>query len=428
MGQRAALSEAEKQYLQRRKEEGASLRQIAEELPCAPETTRKWWRWLRKGKRPRGRGRPKRGVLSSYPEALREKMVTLKQAHPHWGPISVKLELRQDAEWAGVPFPSDARLSLLFREACPEAVQPRFHRLTRSTHNEARLPHQRWQMDAKEGVRVGRDWVSIQEIQDVYSSLMLTALACVTTTEKRWRRLSLEEHRQALRRAFQQWGLPLEVQTDHDGIFVTPNDPQFPSLFTLWLVGLGIRHVTSRPYRPTDQGAIERHHRTLADFAWKDQVFEQVHPLQVALDFHQQRYNADYPSEAMHCAGQPPLVAFPYARSSGRPYHPAQEWDLFRLERVDAYLATFVWTRSVMTNGRVNIGNHYYQLGLKLKGQPVSIRFLPASRSLGFQTVDGTTLKELPVLGLEQQDIIGFLPADLALPVGYQFPLPLVGV
>jgi transposase InsO family protein len=428
MGQRTALSEAEKQYLQRRKEEGGSLRQIAEELHCSTETTRKWWRWLRKGTRPKVRGRPKGGILSTYPSALRETVVSLKQEHPHWGPVSVKLELRQDPDWAGAVLPSDAHLSLLFRAACPEAVQPRRQRLTRPHSNTVHAPHQRWQIDTKEGVRVGQDWVSIQEIRDVYSGLMLTATAFVTTTPKRWRRLSLEEHRQVLRWAFQNWGLPREVQTDHDGIFVSPNDPQFPSLFTLWLVGLGVQHVTSRPYRPTDQGAIERNHRTLADFAWKDLTFEQLSQLQQALDHHQHRYNTEYPSEAAHCAGQPPLVAFPHAHASGRPYHPAQEWDAFRLERVDVYLAALVWTRSVMTNGRVNIGNHYYQLGSQLKGQQTSIRFLPASRSFCFQTMDGTTIKEFPVLGLEKQDFVGFLPANLALPVGYQFPLPLVGV
>jgi hypothetical protein len=36
--------------------------------------------------------------------------------------------------------------------------------------------------------------------------------------------------------------------------------------------------------------------------------------------------------------------------------------------------------------------------------------------------------KDIPVLGLAKEDILGFIPAELALPVGFQFPLPLVGV
>jgi transposase InsO family protein len=271
MTQRCALTEAEKQYIQQRKEMGISLGQIAQELHCSIETTRKWWRWLCKKKRPGLRGRPKRGTLSTFSQVLREKVVEVKKAHPHWGPISIKLELQHDPHWAPEALPSDAGLSSLFQQVCPEAVQPRQHRPTRPKKNAVQAAHQRWQMDAKEGVRVGHDWVTIQEIRDVFSGVMLAALAFVTTTAKRWRRLSLAEYQQVLRGAFQCWGLPLEVQTDHDGVFVVPKDPQFPSLFTLWLVGLGVTHVTSRPYRPTDQGAIERNHRTLGDFSWKDQ-------------------------------------------------------------------------------------------------------------------------------------------------------------
>jgi transposase InsO family protein len=428
MGQRCALSEAEKQYLQRRKEEGASLAQIAQELSCSPETTRKWWRWLRKEKRPNGRGRPKRGNLSTYPETLREKVVVLKKKHPHWGPVSIKLELQHDVQWEQSPLPSNARLSMLFRQACPEAVQPREHYLTRVQNLTVHHPHQRWQMDAKEGVRVGQEWVTIQEIRDVYSGLMVQQVAFVTTTPKRWRHLTLAEHQHTLRLAFQQWGMPLEVQTDHDGVFITPGQPQFPSLFSLWLLGLGIQHVTSRPYRPTDQGAIERNHRTLADFSWKDQTFTELSELQHILDLHQHRYNTEYPSRAAHCEGQPPLLRFPYAHSSGRLYHPAQEWDTFSLGRVDAFVASLIWSRPVVVNGVVCLGGEYYYLGRNLIGQQVSIQFFQPTRSFRFLSAEGTLIREWPVKHLDKQDILGFLPADLALPVGYQFPLPFIGV
>ena len=184
MAQRAALTETEKNYLRERKLNGVSLGQIAQELQCSRETIRKWWRLLKRGITPAARGRPKRGVLSTYPEALREQAVALKKAHPHWGPISVQLELRHDSEWHAVSLPSKARLSVLFRQQCPEAVQPRQQRLTRPPKPVGvQRPHQRWQMDAKEQVRVGSEWVTIQEIRDVYSGMMLAAVAFVTTTE-----------------------------------------------------------------------------------------------------------------------------------------------------------------------------------------------------------------------------------------------------
>jgi transposase InsO family protein len=428
MARRAPLTVAEKEYIHRQKKSGASLGQIAQELACTYPTVRKWWRYQRDGYQPRLRGRPAQGAVSTFPGFIREKAIELKKAHPHWGPASVKLELKRLFSLALDALPSDARLCVLFHQCCPEAVQPRHRRATRPKTCQVSAPHQRWQMDSKEGVRVAAEFVTILEVRDLFSGLMIGAHTFVTTTQKRWRRLSLAEYQQMLRVALQTWGLPLEIQTDHDGIFIVPEDPHFPSLFTLWLVGLGVTHVTSRPYRPTDQGSIERNHRTLGDFAWKDRTFEQVTDLQKALDEHRQRYNEEFPSHTAHCDGRPPLVAFPHAHSTCRPYHPACEWQAFSLERADAYLAQFVWSRPVMSNGVVNLGKQRYYVGRRFHGQRVSIQFLPTTRSFRFQSADGLFTKEIPVLGLAKQDILGFIPAELALPVGFQFPLPLVGV
>lgn len=428
MVQRTPLTKAEKEFISQQKAIGVSLRQIAQELLCSTETTRKWWRNQRDGHIPGARGRPMRRALSTYPVAIIDKAIELKKAHPHWGPISIKLEIDRDESFSGQRLPSNARLSVLFQQVCAENVQPRNQRFTRPKPVWVKGPHQRWQIDTKEQVQVGSEIVSMLELRDLHTGLMIGSQAFITTTEKRWRRLSLVENQQALRQAFQTWGLPLEVQTDHDGVYINPNDHQFPSIFTLWLAGLGVTHVTSRPYRPTDQGSIERNHRTLGDFAWKDQVFDQIGDLQQALDQHQQRYNHAYPSKAAHCQGRPPLVAFPESGSTGRPYHLANEWNFFDLNRVDAYLAQFIWTRTVTKNGLVYLGNHRYGLGRSHHGQKVSIRFLPASRAFRFESADGTGLKELPAIELAKEDILGFLPADLALPVGFQFSLPLPGV
>lgn len=428
MAQRKPLTQAEKEYICQRKASGVSLLQIAQELQCSTETTRKWWRSQRDGRIPRVRGRPKQGTLSTYPVTVREKAIELKRAHPHWGPISIKLELKREANFSQQKLPSHAGLSVLFQQVCPECVQPRNQRMTRPKRSGVKGPHQRWQIDTKEQVRVGPDFVSLLELRDLFTGLMIGSQAFVTTTKKRWRRLSLVENQQALRDAFRTWGLPLEVQTDHDAIYVNPNDPQFPSIFTLWLVGLGVTHVTSRPYRPTDQGSIERNHRTLGDFAWKDQAFDQINDLQQALDQHQQHYNQAYPTQASHCHGRPPLVAFPEAGSTGRPYHPANEWQSFDLNRVDAYLAQFIWIRTVSNNGQVYLGNHRYNLGRTHCGKSVSIRYLPAAHVFRFESAEGTLLKELPVIGLAKEDILGFMPANLTLPVGFQFSLPLLGV
>lgn len=428
MTQRAPLSQAEKQLISQKKATGESLVQISVELHCSFETVRKWWRYERDQSQPRGRGRPKRGPLSTYSAQVREKAVELKKANSHWGPEMIKLELKKTLGLKTEELPSAARLSVLFKQSCADAVQPRQRRSLPPPDPKVVGVHQRWQMDAKEGLLVGAERVNVQEIRDIISGLMITSQTFVTTTPTRWRRLSRAEHQQALRLAFTKWGLPLEVQTDNDGEFVNPHDLTFPSPFTLWLEGLGVRHVLSRLHRPTDQAQIERNHRSQGDFVWKDQTFETVEQLQQALDQQCDRYNQEYPSQAAHCHGSPPLSVFPTARTTGRPYHPDVEWDMFDLKRVDAFLAKFIWTRKVAKNGVVYVADDRYILGRAWKGQSVSIRFLADARSFRFDDAKGALIKILPAQGLEKEHLIGLIPAHVPLPAGYQFAFPSLGV
>jgi len=428
MTQRAPLTQAEKQMISRRKESGESLVEISRAMQCSYETVRKWWRISRDQRQVRARGRPKHGPLSTYPAELREKAIELKKGHAHWGPKRVKLELTTVLSLREEELPSAARLSVLFKQSCPDAVQPRRRHLLPPPNPKVFGVHQRWQMDAKEGLRVGSERVNIQEICDIYSGLMIISQAFVATTLTGARHLTRAEHQQALRQAFCQWGMPLEVQTDNDGEFVNLTDPTFPTPFTLWLVGLGITHITSRPHRPTDQPQVERIHRTQGDFVWKDQSFAQVEQLQQVLDEQCHLYNSHYPSQAAHCQGSPPLSVFPGATCTGRPYHYDLEWALFDLKRVDAFLTGPVWTRKVATNGTIHLGGFYYILGKNWTGQIVSVRFLPASRSFRFENALGDAIATLPAQGIEMEHLIGTFPAHLSLPVGFQFALPKLGV
>jgi transposase-like protein len=428
MTQRAPLTQAEKQKISKMKATGESLVEIGRAMHCSYETVRKWWRMARDQRQVGARGRPKRGPLSTYPEAVREKAIELKQEHAHWGPKRIKLELKKVLCLREEELPSAARLSVLFKQRCPEAVQPRQRHLLPPPNPKVFGVHQRWQMDAKDGLRVGSERVNVQEIRDIYSGLMIISQAFVTTTLTGVRHLTRAEHQQALRQAFCQWGLPREVQTDNDSEFVNCTDPTFPSPFTLWLVGLGITHITSRPHRPTDQPQVERNHRTQGDFVWKDQSFAQVEQLQHALDEECHLYNTQYPAQAAHCRSSPPLTIFPTAIFTGRPYHYDLEWDLFDLKRVDAFLTGLVWTRKVATNGTVHLGGFYYILGKVWTGQTVSVHFLPASRSFRFDSALGEEIMTRLAQGIEKEHFIGTFPAHLPLPVGFQFALPNLGV
>jgi hypothetical protein len=428
MAQRKALTESEKGCILMWKRQGISLAQMAQWLNCSCITVRKWWRRQRDHQPARPRGRPKRGILSSYPEALRSLAIQLKEEHPHWGPAMIHLEIRSRAEWKDQALPSEARLTALFKQACPNAVRSHSRRAyPEQPPKRVGRPHVRWQMDAKEGVRIGHDYATILDIRDPAGALMIASCAFLVTTVKRWRKLALRETQNVLRQAFILWGMPLELQTDREVVYTGSADHNFPSPFTLWLVGLGIHHVVGRSYRPTDQSQVERNHRTLADFAWKDQGFDALEQLQQALDKARERYNSAFPVEAAACHGQPPLVVHPWAIHSGRHFHPALEHEYFNMAGVDEFLAEFVWVRQVTATGVAVFGDHRYYVGRAYRGQQVTGQFLPASRSIAFKAKDGTFIKELPLVNCTKEDLLGCVP-EAKLMIGYQFSLPLHGV
>jgi len=433
MPNRSPLSVEEQAYLIRRKQAGASHQAVAKELQCAWETVRKHWQRQRHGRVAAKRGRPKRGVLSTYPPPVRAKAIELKQAHPHWGPANVRVELQACLPLSQSALPSPARLAALFKAECPEAVQPHQRGLFRQVApGPVRQPHQRWQLDAKERVRLtDGTQVTVLEARDPAGGLMIISRVWVTPSAGGGgcRKLTLGEVQTSLRSAFARWGRPLEIQTDHEGVYVGAIGVDFPTLFTLWLAGLGITHVLSRHRRPTDQSQGERQHRTAGDMVWKDDPGATPAELQARLDACQARYHTQLPVQAAHCQGQPPLVCRPWASHSGRTFDPAVEADVFDLERVGAFLAQLVWRRKVSAPGTISLGHQVYAVGPTYVGRELTIHFQPETWQFHFSASDATVVAKLPAQGLSWADLLGEAVASTQAPTQpYQFSLPLRGV
>jgi hypothetical protein len=431
MGKRHPLDLSEKELLYRRKQEGVSHAEVAHEIGCAPETVRKHWRAYRRELTKRKRGRPASGLLSTYPPEVVQKAVELKQAHPHWGPANVLLELRKHFGDSPASLPSPSRMSALFKARCPKAVQRHGKPAGASPPPPvARQVHQCWQIDAKEAIKLKDGEVaSYLDIRDPVSAVMIASQAFLTTlTPTTHRKITFREIQVALRLAFSNWGRPAEIQTDHEDVYAGAHQSDFPMPFTLWLLGLGIRHCFSRDRCPTDQPHIERNHRTLGDMSWKDQPPQDLADFQQQLDTCRTRYNQEFPSHASDCQGQAPLVRHPQAVFSGRPYQTSSEWDAFDMTAVDQYLAQFRWVRKADSQGVAFVGNHPYVLGKKYKCQSVLVRFHPEQRCFSFETEQAELIKNLPAVGLEKSDFTGLIPLPHQIGLPVQLTLPWVGV
>jgi hypothetical protein len=237
----------------------------------------------------------------------------------------------------------------------------------------------------------------------------------------------LEDVRFTLRTCFACWQtLPDEIQTDGDSVLVGNHRQPFPTLFTLWLKGLGVEHRVTRPGKPTDNAEVERCHRTVNDYALVGHEQASVPQLQQILEQAVYELNFELPSRAEGCRGRPPVTAHPELLQPRRLFQPEHELAFFDLKRVDTYLASFTWQRIVGETGQLELGTHRYSVGRAHAHRSVLIRFDPADRHFVFYDVDDpeVEIRRRPAKGLNATDLTGLAKWPVGLGI-QQLPLPL---
>lgn len=382
MANREPLTFQEKKQVYEAKLKGKSLSDIAEMVVCSVGCARKWWRVGRdhglEGLKQKRRGRRKNGRLSNFASIVSEKALELKQSQPKWGPHRVLIELEDDPELKQYGLPAPSSLAAYYKEVCPELLLSKKKKRPKpSKPPEANGVHEIWQLDHQEGIRLDTDEVvTICNIRDPFAAAVIVSQAFIVTTAKHWRKLTLREVQVTLRQAFAEWQtMPQVVQTDNEpGLGGSPKDV-FPSLLTLWLAGLGIKHQLIRPAQPTDQAQVERSHRTMNGFAVHKLSRADYLVLQASLDKERQIHNERYPSRASDCQGQPPLIAHPELLLQPRPYLLDREYDLFNLQYVADHLATYQLERKVSVSGQVSLGGTSYYVGSKYIGLTIQAQF-----------------------------------------------------
>jgi hypothetical protein len=266
-------------------------------------------------------------------------------------------------------------------------------------------------------------WVHLHTVRDPVGAYFPGAELYPAAKKKS--RVTEAHVRTTLRSSFARHGLPEEVQTDWEPCLNPQPGDNFPSLFTLWLAGLGIRHVQARPGRPTDDAEGERGHRTIFDYALAgqlDQPLDFLHQyLPVALD----DLNTKYPSRAHGCQGRPPVQAHPEILCPPRRFDPHQELACFDLQRVDTFLASLSFDRKVGKTGQITLGKkgRRFGIGRQNAGKVVQITFDPTNRYF-VVSYQHKEIGRWKAKHLEVSDIVGFSPDTPGL-IPQQLPLPL---
>ena len=165
---------AERVTIVERASAGETDAMIAASLGCSIWTVRKWRRrgqhHGRAGLIPH-RGRPTTQPLSTVPQPLREAILTLRRAHPGWGPTTILAELRASPAWQNQPLPSRSRIASLFKQAKLTRRYSRHSDLPTPKPAPDLQPHDEWELDAQGWVMVdGLGKVCLVNILDAPSA------------------------------------------------------------------------------------------------------------------------------------------------------------------------------------------------------------------------------------------------------------------
>jgi hypothetical protein len=168
----AALSMRERRQIVAMREQEHRFREIAEELHRDYETVRKiYHRYVQKGQLEAAYDLCcQQGMRSN--EAVYERAIQLKQAHPKWGAGLIWVELAEEFEEGELP--SERSLQRWFRRAGVQNPAP--ERPPRVFVARGKRAHEVWAMDAKEQVELGDGtFVSWLTVTDEGSGAILDA-------------------------------------------------------------------------------------------------------------------------------------------------------------------------------------------------------------------------------------------------------------
>lgn len=366
---------ADQQTILRLRGEALTYTAIVEETGWSYETVRKVCR-AGKPQSVRVLGRPAKGLLSSFDPRVRFACLKIKLRHRRWGAEIVRAELEK-REWAKeVNLPCASQIGAYFSQFKGRLVKVRRHlQLPHSEPVTSPPPqaHSCWQIDVQEKVDLpGYGLVNVLDIVDTYTGIKIGAFLFPARQKDRFCKVSLEQYRQALRGSFERWGLPDRIRTDRERILVPEGDYPYPSVFTLWLTGLGIEHELI--HRVIENGCVERSHRTRFDRLDGYRAFT-LSAWQEIAQYETWRMNVVLPSRSRHCHRKPPLLVYPQAAQPRRCYRIADERTVFELERVKAYLTHGKWLRHTSSKGQFSFHGQKYNLGVRFRSQWVQVTY-----------------------------------------------------
>jgi transposase InsO family protein len=269
----------------------ASGANLSELCRCFRISRAKGYKWLA---RYRGEGRagladrsrrplhsPRRTAAALEAEVLRIR----EESNNAWGGRKIARVMQRHGEMA---VPAASTITEILRrhgklEACRHEHPGPYQRFERAAPNEL------WQMDFKGHFAMAQGRCHPLTVLDDHSRYSLTISACGNEQD-----ITV---RAQLVPVFHRYGLPYAMLMDNGSPW-GDSGYQPHTIFTVWLMRLGVRVAHGRPLHPQTQGKDERFHRTLKAEVLNGKSFPDLAACQRAFDRWRHVYNraSEHPS------------------------------------------------------------------------------------------------------------------------------------
>lgn len=216
---------------------------------------------------------------------------------------------------------------------------------------ERAVPNELWQMDFKGHFATADGRCHPLTILDDHSRYALTISACGNEQET--------TVRAQLVPVFRRYGLPSAMLMDNGSPWGDAGNQPY-TIFTVWLMRLGVRPIHSRPFHPQTQGKEERFHRTLKAEVLNGKSFRDLADCQRAFERWRHVYNYERPHEALAYA------------TPGERYRASALTFPETLAPIEYGTGDIV--RKVESNGDISFKGRSLRIGKAFRGHAIALR------------------------------------------------------
>lgn len=314
------------------------------------------------------------------PDDILQKVRSLREQHPAWGAELIRLVVQPKQRGVAMPVARTLQRHLQRMGLAPAAPGRR----VKESPARATRPHQVWQVDASEQMKLKTgQQVCWMRFTDEFSGAVLdTKVFDVSHIGK----VSLAKLRSHARAVLSLWGRPERIRVDNGYPFGSHGD--FPPELSLWMLGLHVQMIWNPPHQPQKNGVVERSQGVAKKWA-EPQQCTSPRQLQVCLEKMDRIQREQYPS----IDGKSRCQAYPELAHSGRSYNAAWEKRNWSYQRILDYLAGLLETRKVSPGGHVSIYNQPYYVGKHHGGQTIFVYLDPMDVSWVFASEAGNQLR-----------------------------------